>query len=333
MTLEEKGQNFVQRFLESHGSTKVGDISAKESPIRKMETEITHLCEELNSASFDVTHWLKEMSEFVDIESNRLLYSSITNFVFQTEQQDRISSNIKNAADRVLADSKSDKSKSEYSPVVRKAVLKIYDHVNLAIRQKALFEKKKDDLKDQIEYIVSPMIVEKNTELTKEMTTQLVALIAIFTALSFIVFGGISSLDSIFQSLQKTMADKDTVLPTLIVAIAWSLCLMNLLFGFMYFVLRIAKLQSPVNYEAKNLVQRYPVVFLCNFVLLLLLVVFAGMWFAECNGIGKETFDFFVTKHSEMTFFFASALIAVFFCSGGKHLYELFKGEKMPTEN
>ena len=104
MSLEEKGQNFIQRFLDNHGNTKIGEISSRESPIREMELKITLLCEELNSVSFDATHWLDELSEFMNTESNRLLYSSITNFVFQTEQQDRISSNIKSAADRVLAD-------------------------------------------------------------------------------------------------------------------------------------------------------------------------------------------------------------------------------------
>ena len=327
MSLEEKGQNFIQRFLDNHGNTKIGEISSRESPIREMELKITLLCEELNSVSFDATHWLDELSEFMNAESNRLLYSSITNFVFQTEQQDRISSNIKSAADRVLADSKLEKSKSVYSLVVRKSVLKMYDHINLAIRQKALFEKKKDDLRDQIEEIASPIIEKKNTALTKEMTTQLVTLIAIFTALSFIVFGGISSLDSIFQSLQTTMADKNTVLPTLIVAIAWALCLMNLLFGFMYFVLRIANLQVPINSNAQNPVQRYPVVFLCDFILLFLLMLFGGMWFAECNGIGKKSFHFFVTNHPELTFWGAFSLMTFVLIRIAIRLHNLYKGK------
>lgn len=37
MSLEEKGQNFIQRFLDNHGNTKIGEISSRESPIREME--------------------------------------------------------------------------------------------------------------------------------------------------------------------------------------------------------------------------------------------------------------------------------------------------------
>lgn len=55
------------------------------------------------------------------------------------------------------------------------------------------------DLEHEVESILAPKI----SEITKEMTQQLVGLIGIFTALSFIVFGGISSLDSIFGAVRN----------------------------------------------------------------------------------------------------------------------------------
>ena len=140
-------------------------------------------------------------------------------------------------------------------------------------------------------------------------------------------------MDSIFQSLQTTMDDKNTILPTLIVSVVWAFCLMNLLFGFMYFVLRIAK-QSPSQAEKQqNIVQRYPVVFLCDYVLLLLFVVLCGSWFAERNGVGQTVFSFFVCDHHEITFIFAIVLIAVFFSSLGYKLYALYKGTDTSTKS
>lgn len=124
------------------------------------------------------------------------------------------------------------------------------------------------------------------------MTSQLVGLISIFTALSFIVFGGISSLENMVTSLQGTLKDQQSVLPILILAMAWAFCMMNLLFGFMYFVIRITTLEKPVDENAANVVQRYPVVFLCNYIILALLVLFSGMWFAEVNAVGKSVFEF-----------------------------------------
>ena len=108
---------------------------------------------------------------------------------------------------------------------------------------------------------------------------------------------------------------------------------MNLLFGFMYFVLRIAK-QSPSRAEKQqNIVQRYPVVFLCDFVLLLLFVVLCGSWFAERNGIGQTVFSFFVSDHHEITFIFAIVLIVVFFSHLGCKLYALYKGTDTSTKS
>ena len=145
------------------------------------------------------------------------------------------------------------------------------------------------DLEHEVESILAPKI----SEITKEMTQQLVGLIGIFTALSFIVFGGISSLDSIFGAVQETLNERQSVLPVLILADAWAFCMMNLLFGFMYFVIRITTLKKPAAEKAANIIQRYPVVFLCNYIILALLVLFSGMWFAEVNAVGKSVFRIF----------------------------------------
>lgn len=290
MTPEERGKKYIQNFL---GEPVPNTTESSEYSINLMEQKTVQLCEKLNSVSFSPKDWLEDVSLFVADSSNRLLYSSITNFVFSMDQHDRISSNIKEAANYALNSQQVDS-----TLIVRKTVLKIYDHINLAIRQKALSEKEKDDLTDQIESIALPEIDRKSAELTREITGQLVGLIAVFTALSFIIFGGISSLDSIFQSLQATMDKKSTILPTLIVTISWAICLMNLLFGFMYFVLRITRLTTEPKVIGKNIVQRYPVVFLSNYIMFLFLTLFGGMWFAERNGIGKDIFNFCIREES-----------------------------------
>lgn len=217
---------------------------------------------------------------------------------------------------------------NDWPVYVKKMVVKIYDHINLAIRQKALFQQNEKDVEDQIETILSPKLSQKSEELTKEMTAQLVALVAIFTALSFILFGGISSLDSIFASLKETVENKNSILPTLIVALAWALCLMNLLFGFMYFIFRIAKIEPPGNVKG-NVVQRYPVIFLCNYVIFSLLTIFSAMWFAECYGIGKDFLDYAIAKErGSWTFAIGGSLILLIIGVFGKRLWNIFKGKK-----
>lgn len=285
--------------------------------IADMENQATHLCEELNSSTFDVEAWLKEVSEFAEDKNNRLIYSKVSDYVFVLAQRDQMMGNLEDVRDAM-----SGPAAKQYSLNARKMIFKLYDHVNLAIRQKDIFLKKDEERKKEIEKVVKPEVEIKSAEITKEMTTQLVSLVAIFTALSFIVFGGISSLNGIFSSLQLVMKERSTVLPTLIVTDAWALCLMNLLFGFMYFVLRITRIPKPVDENAKNLVQRYPVVFFCDYVLLLLMAVLCGMWFAECNGIGVNVFKV-VVENSTASFlgmFGAIFLLFLIFCCSGMFL-------------
>lgn len=300
-----------------------GNGVKSESPkaISKTEKETRALCESLDSSTFEVESWLERAAKFSEQKTNRLVYSIISDFIFGLEQRDRVTTNIRNATNVAL-----EKPENEYSDQNKKMVVKIYDHINLAIRQKEMFDKNEKDLSKEIQDIVENRIEQKSAALTKEMTTQLVSLIAIFTALSFIVFGGISSLDSIFQSLQCVMVEKNTILPTMIVAVAWALCLMNLLFGFMYFVLRITKLHSSEGAkESKNIVQRYPVVFLCDLVLIFLLILFGGMWFAELHGIGKPVFDF-VVKHNVVSFWIPIIILLLLFRYAVCKLYEAYFG-------
>ena len=254
------------------------------------------------------------------------MYSSISNHIFNKTEQElgTFGTNLDfvlHYVERKVEDNPA----SEYWKKSFKNVLKFYDHSNLAIQQQKLVSKKRMDLEHEVESILAPKI----SEITKKMTQQLVGLIGIFTALSFIVFGGISSLDSIFGAVQETLNERQSVLPVLILADAWAFCMMNLLFGFMYFVIRITTLKKPAAEKAANIIQRYPVVFLCNYIILALLVLFSGMWFAEVNAVGKSVFEFFVdSKHSTWTFWIFVVLFIVFFGVLGWFLWKWYGSKK-----
>lgn len=301
---------------------------------RDMQDSILDLCRLLSRKTMveenDLAKWVKRLEIYLSYPEDRLMYSAISNYIFDKKEKELgiFETNL----DSVLhyVEGKAAKNpKDERWEKIFKATLKFYDHSNLAVQQQKLVNKKRMDLEREVEVILTPKV----SEITKEMTQQLVGLIGIFTALSFIVFGGISSLDSIFGAVRGTLKDEHSVLPVLIIAIAWALCMMNLLFGFMYFVIRITRLKKPVNEEATNLVQRYPAVVLCNYVLVAMLVLFGGMWFAECNGIGKFFFDFAVKdKNSSFTFVAFVIIFGFSFWLGGRWLWNLYKQKKPGTE-
>lgn len=281
----------------------------KKSSMNEMSFSVQQLCKELSQSvaggSFDSKAWLDHLNKYVSDKNNRLLYSDISNYIFGLS--DKEFSSFTTNLDSVLNQAMNLRRNGQQF-ILYKATIKFYDHVNLARRQYAMFSTKQQDLDEEIEKHIQPKI----HDLTKDMTSQLVGLVSIFTALSFLIFGGISSLQNVFNSLAKTAEAQSSILPTLIVALSWAICLMNLLFGFMYFVLRITRLTTEPKVIGKNIVQRYPVVFLSNYIMFLFLTLFGGMWFAERNGIGKDIFNFCIREES-VTFWVAILIfIAIF---------------------
>lgn len=324
--MEEKPD--ILRMGHSHANDSTA--SSKNDHIDSMSFDMLKLCKELSrsvaNGNFDSKHWLGELRKYISKNDNRLLYSDISNYIFNLSDEEfttfttNLDSVLNVAAD--LRGTNVEQDKNLY-----KTLLKFFDHVNLAHRQNSMFSNKQQDIDNEIERLLGPKI----QDITKDMTSQLVGLVSIFTALSFLIFGGISSLQNTFNSLSTAANAQNSILPTLIVTLAWAFCLMNLLFGFMYFVLRIVK--PPVSQIQTNIVQRYPVVFLCDYVLLLLFVVLCGSWFAKRNGMGKDIFSFFVGDLHEITFIFAIVLIAVFFSYLGYKLYALYKGTDTSTKS
>lgn len=295
-----------------------------------MQDSILGLCgllsKKVSEKEFEYEVWIKKFQAYLTMSSERIMYSSISNYIFGKDEEEltTFETNIDyvlHYVERKVAANTED----EQLRRMFKSVLKFYDHANLAIQQQKLVTRKRIDLEEEVEEILTPKI----SEITKEMTSQLVGLVSIFTALSFIVFGGISSLENMVTSLQGTLKDQQSVLPILILAMAWAFCMMNLLFGFMYFVIRITNLEKPAAEKAANIIQRYPVVFLCNYIILALLVLFSGMWFAEVNAVGKSVFEFFVdAKHSTWTFWIFVVLFIVFFGVLGWFLWKWYGSKK-----
>lgn len=119
----------------------------------------------------------------------------------------------------------------------QKAVLKIWDHVNLAQQQYNALKQSDEEYKEKFEKLISTY----KEDMTKDMSNQLLTMVSIFTALAFLVFGGISSLDNIFS------VHGIPLLKLMCVGAVWGLCILNLIFCL--FVLRRQddKTEFPIN--------------------------------------------------------------------------------------
>lgn len=302
--------------------------------VGEMENAVVELCDMLSHSpevGMDCDEWIALLETYIVEHRNRIYYSAISNCVFKMDEQQfsDFLSNMGEVVDYATEHIHQDKEwQTENRGNLYRTIIKFYDHANLAHQQQVTFSSKKEALQEDVKNIVNSTLEPKISEITKEMTSQLVGMISIFTALSFIVFGGISSLENMVTSLQGTLKDQQSVLPILILAMAWAFCMMNLLFGFMYFVIRITHLPKPIDKDAKNVVQRYPVVFLCDYIILALLVLFSGMWFAKKTGVGSGIYKAWVNNNPDITFAVAVLVFILVFGGLGLVLLGMYNPEK-----
>ena len=115
------------------------------------------------------------------------------------------------------------------------------------------------------------------------MNAQLLTMVGIFTALAFLLFGGISSIESILSDFQGT-----SLLKLLIVGCIWGLGLLNVTCVFLFCVGKMTKLnfKSTMSKEA-TFWQRYPVVCWADFVMIS--IFGALLWFYCCLDNGLHT--------------------------------------------
>ena len=232
----------------------------------KMSRSTESLCHELSSDSikFDKEHFIENVKRYVD-NYNRILYSSITSYIFQMGDEDhtRFFTNIDSVREYVFGDEYKekylicDRDRSDYEKI-KLIVLKIWDHSNLADRQYNSFENNRG----YFEHLVEDQLKNTENKIIQSMNTQVISVVAIFTALAFIVFGGISSLSSIIT----TLAHSNEVELIIVVACVWGIALVDLIYLFIYLILKITKPDFKDKY-IKNWI------ILINIVLFILLII------------------------------------------------------------
>ena len=118
--------------------------------------------------------------------------------------------------------------------------------------------------------------------MSKEMNTQMITMVGIFTALAFLIFGSISSLDGVFENIDLPL------FKVISIGLIWGICVSNMIFVFLYCIGKMTKLNFKANQSKKaNIFQRYPVVWWTNFLLVSLLVLSSWGWFVQSSSIGR----------------------------------------------
>lgn len=272
----------------------------------------THeICEKMDVSvtSFDAKAWLDAVDEYINVHK-RIVYTAISTYIYNkfantkkgenTEEEfGTIFSNL-DAASNYCKDHSDEFCNSDLS----KIIFKIYDHSNLAYRQ--LTSLANDDEKlNQIAREKMKPIVEK---INQEMPSQLIGLVSIFTALSFVIFGGISSLDSILTSVSS---NSDSILPSIIVSLCWAFCIFNLLVLFMKYVLKIIGKENTNSFNLTEFIQKNPAWIFMNFGILVSLLVCSVAHYCIKNNIGQNIYKYLIDENGDILFIIIVILTAL----------------------
>ncbi len=257
--------------------------------------KITEICNLLfiDSSKFDEVFAFNEIYRYIKVYG-RILYSQISNMIYayyneHTAQEATVAlgtmiSNIEKIDAYTGTEAYKEKKGKVKDPDdkrayedAEKALIKIWDHVNLAQTQYSGLKQTDEEYKRKFQNSITPF----QKELMKDMNAQLLTMVSIFTALAFLVFGGISSLGSIFTNHDIPL------LKVIIVGCVWGICILNLIFVFLFCVGKMTGLNFKSNDEPDaNIIQQYPIVWWTD---LIILTILAGsLW---TYYIRKENID------------------------------------------
>ena len=239
---------------------------------------------------------------------DRLLYTVLSDAIYESfikneEKEDFILGNIDYLLDLCNNDieessTSSNKNELKNKKYVRKVALKIKDHTNLAIRQYRTLKQTDDEYKKKF----SEQIGDFKEKLTQDITSQLITLVGIFTAIAFVVFGGISSLGSIFSDINKK-----SIIKLIISSSIWGIAMFNLIFGFLLGISKMTGLNISSS-NSRDFIKKYLLVFWMNAIMITILVVSLWLYFMFKIRILEELFS---PMNKRLLFFLSGSIIIV----------------------
>ena len=218
--------------------------SHEDTHIKDMRSAQLKLCKNLVTTEFDCPGWLSLFNNYIN-EYERIFYSPISQFILSETDDNKIALLLQNINDTVARVDVSNKKGDDESPCKsssdtlrfdvsvkqHKLLLKFLDHCNLAVIQRDTYHTTQENVKGGVEQYFNEKYQNEYDEkikpkldyFEKSMTTQLVSLVAIFTALSFVIFGSISILDNLLNNIKSL-----PLLRVIFIGDLWMLCMINI---------------------------------------------------------------------------------------------------------
>lgn len=242
---------------------------------------------------------LNEFIEFIRSNKNvRILYSEISSNIYlriNDSDLENVNINLEKIKDEFIL-----KKFKNYpnAKCIEKIIIKIYDHFNLAIYQLKRLKYDDEDFKKKVGQVITPVNDENNQKIDKKFTeidssikaeagnlkNEFIGLIGMFTAMSFLVFGGVEFLGGVFSKIEDV-----PVLKLIMIGCIWSLCISNLIYAFMFFV------ESMIVYKKEHrqikYFKKYPMIIFSNYILIFIFLFSSWGYYCRKNNINNIIFN------------------------------------------
>ena len=182
--------------------------------LETIQAETVNLAKSLNTPEqeFNIDDFEKLLDDYLT-KYSRILYSSFTAYIYRLKS-DKKDKEIDNMSGNLVSIISSFNVEEKIEDR-QKILLKLYDHISLATRQASTMEvtkekvdpyilKATETIKSQLENLNQDMIAYKermraDIEAQKDsLMSQMIAIVAIFVGISFVMFGGMSLINDLF---------------------------------------------------------------------------------------------------------------------------------------
>lgn len=182
--------------------------------LETIQAETVNLAKSLNTPEqeFNIDDFEKLLDDYLT-KYSRILYSSFTAYIYRlkSEKKDKEIDNMSGNLVSIISSFNVEEKIEDR----QKILLKLYDHISLATRQASTMEvtkekvdpyilKSTETIKSQLENLNQDMIAYKermraDIEAQKDsLMSQMIAIVAIFVGISFVMFGGMSLINDLF---------------------------------------------------------------------------------------------------------------------------------------
>lgn len=240
----------------------------------------------VNSNEFNAEVSFEKLCKYLK-SYDRLMYAPISNAIYSLYNDGKnndldgtLITNVESLA-AYIDDGKSFDNEDDKKKFVN-AVAKLWDHINLASQQYLSLKQTDREFNEKFEKNFKDKFGSYKEEIMRDMNSQLLTMVSIFTALAFLIFGSISSLDNVFS------INNIPLLKVMIAGLIWGLCVLNLVFVFLYCVSKMTNLKIKTNANDNDtFFKKYPLVIFVNIVLISILICFIWVYFLQINGVAK----------------------------------------------